>query len=364
MTHDKAIKCVRDKIDVLDSKLLTLINQRIELAKEIGDLKKIAGHDTVIYRPEREAQVIRRLNGENKGQLSSTQVNAVFREIMSICRNAELPLRIAVLGPEGTFTQIAALQQFGSSIQSVLLPEIDQIFAAVEHGDAHYGVVPIENSSEGIISQTADCLVSSSLNIAGEIHLPIHQTLLSAATKISDIQTVFSHAQSLSQCRKWLFSHLPNVKIKSVSSNAEAALLAQSTPNSAAIASEIAAVQYDLNILAKNIEDHHHNTTRFLVLAHEKIAPSGDDKTSLVMSCKNEPGSLFRLLEPLHNYGISMLKIESRPSKIKHWEYVFFIDIQGHAEDSDVRSALKEVEMSAEYFRVLGAYPCAQDFLG
>lgn len=360
MSLESQLKVIRNQIDTIDSDILRLINKRISLAREVGKVKEsFSESQAVIYKPEREAQVIRRLIEENKGDISPEQINIVCREVMSICRGAEARLRVAVLGPEGTFTEMAALQQFGSSVEIVQQSRIDQVFSAVETSDTNYGVVPVENSTEGVVSATADLLVSTSLTIAGEIYLPIHQALLGRKQELGNIKTIYSHAQSLSQCRLWILEHLPGVEIESVSSNAEAAKLASQCAHCAAIAGENAAMQYGLNVLASHIEDHKNNTTRFLVLSREEVAPSGKDKTSLLMSCRNEPGSLFKLLQPMHDHGISMLKIESRPSKIKRWEYLFFVDIEGHRSEAAIALALKEVEKAAGYFRVLGAYPSA-----
>lgn len=357
---DAELISIRDQIDEVDSSLLDLINLRISLAKQIGVIKQnISGDSAIIYRPEREAQVIRRLTLENNGGLNPEQINLIFREVMSVCRGAEARLQISALGPKGTFTEIAALQQFGSSVEIALHDRIDQIFNAVETGNANYGVVPVENSTEGIVNVTADLLASTSLIIAGEILLPIHQSFLSTHTELSKIKKVFSHAQSFAQCRMWLQDALPGVEIENVSSNAVAAEMAANCDGCAAIAGENAATQYGLNVLANRIEDNKENTTRFLVLSRESVAASGKDKTSLLMSCKNEPGSLFKLLKPLHDHGVSMLKIESRPSKTKRWEYLFFVDIEGHQNDQAIKPALEEVEAAAGYFRVLGAYPSA-----
>jgi len=360
MSLESQLKLIRVQIDAVDSDILRLINKRIDLAKQVGKIKEsFSESQAVIYKPEREAQVIRRLVEENRGDISPGQINIVCREIMSICRGAEARMRVSVLGPEGTFTEMAALQQFGSSVDIIQQSRIDQVFSAVETGDVNYGVVPVENSTEGVVSATADLLVSTALVIAGEIYLPIHQALLGTQPDLSKIKTVYSHAQSLSQCRLWLLENLPGVAIESVSSNAEAARLASACDSCAAIAGENAAMQYGLNVLASHIEDHKNNTTRFLVLSREQVAPSGRDKTSLLMSCRNKPGSLFKLLQPMHDHGISMLKIESRPSKIKRWEYLFFVDIEGHRNDPKIKRALQEVERESGYFRVLGAYPSA-----
>jgi chorismate mutase/prephenate dehydratase len=369
MDLETQLKGIRDQIDAIDSDWLRLINKRIELAKQVGEIKHAFSVENprtdsrqagvVIYKPEREAQVIRRLIEENTGEISNQQINVLSREIMSICRGAEARMQVAVLGPEGTFTEMAALQQFGSSVDIVPKSQLDQVFNAVETTDVNYGVVPVENSTEGIVSTTADLLVSTPLFIAGEIYLPIHQALLGVNEDYSKIKKIYSHAQSLSQCRLWLLEHLPNVDIEAVSSNAEAARRASEEVDCGAIAGENAALQYGLDVLANHIEDYKNNTTRFLVLSREEVTSSGRDKTSLLMSCRNQPGSLFKLLQPMHDHGISMLKIESRPSKIKRWEYLFFVDIEGHRQDENIKRALTEVEAAAGYFRVLGAYPCA-----
>ncbi len=355
-----SIEKVRQKIDALDGELLSLLNRRIELAKEIGELKvRQDGEEAFIYRPEREAQVLRRLKAENTGDISSEQIDALFREVMSISRGAEARLSVAVLGPEGTFSETAAKKQFGSSVKIVGLSRIEEVFNAVEHKLANYGVVPVENSTEGGISATADSLVESNCNISGEVYLAIHQHLLSTVADIHSIKTVYSHAQSLAQCRNWLLQHLPSVEIVSVASNAVAAKTAATTPNSAAIAGEVAAVQYNLQVLARKIEDEPDNTTRFLVLSNEDVLASGNDKTSLLISCTNRPGGLFALLKPLNDCEISMLRIESRPAKSKRWDYLFFVDIEGHQTDSAVEKALTALEREADLFRVLGSYPRA-----
>ncbi len=355
-----SIASIRDKIDRIDSQLLEMLNERVELAKDIGALKvQEAGEQAVIYRPEREAQVLRRLKSENVGHVSDEQIDVLFREVMSISRGAEAQLSVAVLGPEGTFSEIAGKKQFGSAVNIVGFSRIDEVFDAVGHGTVNYGVVPVENSTEGGISATADCLVDSSCQISGEVLLPIHQYLLSNADSIESVSTVFSHAQSLAQCRNWLFKQMPNAEIVSVASNAAAAQTAAQTPGSAAIASEVAAVKYNLDILARNIEDEPDNTTRFLVIAKEGCLSSGYDKTSLLISCANKPGGLFSLLKPLNEFGISMLRIESRPAKSKRWDYLFFIDIEGHQTQSNVAKALASLKEEADLFKLLGSYPRA-----
>lgn len=355
-----SIASIRNQIDSLDSQLLEMLNQRIELAKQIGALKvQEYGEQVMIYRPEREAQVLRRLKSENNGYVSDEQIDVLFREVMSISRGAEAQLSVAVLGPEGTFSELAGKKQFGSAVNIVGFSRIDEVFDAVEHGTAHYGVVPIENSTEGGISATADCLVDSPCKISGEVYLPIHQYLLSNAENSDAVTTVFSHAQSLAQCRNWLVKQMPKAEIVSVASNAAAAQTAAQTINSAAIASEVVAVKYDLNVLAHNIEDEPDNTTRFLVISKEGCWSSGYDKTSLLISCANRPGGLFALLKPLNEFGISMLRIESRPAKNKRWDYLFFVDVEGHQSDDNVAKALASLKNEADLFKLLGSYPRA-----
>ncbi|MFT5260409.1 MAG: chorismate mutase/prephenate dehydratase [Saprospiraceae bacterium] len=355
-----SIESVRQKIDALDTELLSMLNKRIDLAKEIGEIKvKQDGEQALIYRPEREAQVLRRLKSENSGHLQDEQIDVLFREVMSISRGAEARLSVAVLGPEGTFSEMAGKKQFGSSVNIIGLSRIEEVFTAVENGTANYGVVPVENSTEGGISATADSLVNSNCKISGEVYLPIHQFLLSNAGSLDAITTVYSHGQSLAQCRNWLLQKLPHVEVVSVGSNAVAAKMAAEAPDTAAIAGEIAAVQYQLNILARNIEDESDNTTRFLVISKEGVLSSGNDKTSLLISCTNRPGGLFALLKPLNDHNISMLRIESRPAKSKRWDYLFFVDIEGHQLDENMSNALDALLKEADLFRVLGSYPRA-----
>lgn len=354
------LKQFRDKIDAIDTQVLTLVNERAALAREIGHLKD----DGVIYRPEREAQVIRRLQSENKGPLSPEAVSHLFRAVMSNCRALEKELSIAFLGPLGTYSEEAALKQFGEGRQAVVCASIDEVFRTVEAGQADYGVVPVENSTEGAVGITLDLLLSSPLQVIGEITLPVHHCLLSAQQDIRQISHVFSHAQSLSQCHEWLNKHLPNAAREAVTSNARAAqmiheLVASEGTFAAAIASKRAAELFDLHILAENIEDDPKNTTRFLVVGNHAVAPSGQDKTSLVMSAHNKPGAVLQLLEPFSRHGVSMTKLESRPSRQNLWNYVFFVDIEGHQQQPAVQAALKDLAERATLLKVLGSYPTA-----
>lgn len=354
------LKQFRDQIDALDEQMLKLVNERAQLARKIGNVKD----DGVIYRPEREAQILRRLQSHNAGPLSNEAVSNIFRAVMSNCRALEKELAIAFLGPLGTYSEEAALKQFGEGRQAVVCCSIDEVFRTIEAGQADYGVVPVENSTEGAVGITLDLLLSSPLKICGEVTLSVHHTLLSAQEDISRITHVFSHGQSLSQCHEWLNKNMPNAHREAVTSNARAAqmvheLVSTEGTFAAAIASKRAAELFNLNVLAENIEDDPKNTTRFLVLGPHPVARSGRDKTSLVMSAPNKPGAVVQLLEPLSRHGVSMSKFESRPSKQNLWDYVFFVDIEGHQADPAVQAALIEVRERAAFLKVLGSYPVA-----
>lgn len=346
---------LRDRIDALDTELLRLLNERAKLAQAVGHIK-----NGQIYRAEREAQVLRRLCAENPGPLKADNIEHLFREIMSACRDLEQHLRIAYLGPQGTFSQAAVFKQFGHAVGEVPSATIDEAFRAVETGRADYAVVPVENSTEGTVSRTLDLVVGSPLKICGEVLLPIHQNLLRKAGGIEGITRVYGHAQSLAQCQHWLNQNLPRAERVSVVSNAEGARLAAEDPAAAAIAGEGAAEAYGLQIVAPRIEDEPNNTTRFLVLSDHDALASGRDKTSLVMSAPNVPGSVVKLLQPLADAGVSMTKFESRPVKGANWEYLFFVDIEGHRDDPRVATALKEVTARAAMVKLLGSYPAAR----
>ena len=346
---------LRDRIDKLDDELLKLVNQRAALAQQIGHLKE----DGVMLRPEREAQVLLRLQKLNSGPLSNAAVARLFTEVMSQCRALEAPLTVAYLGPQGTFTEAAAQKRFGSAIQEHSCATIDEVFRAVASGTAHYGMVPVENSTEGAVGRTLDLLMQSTLTICGEMVLPIHQCLLGRRAELSAIKTVYSHPQSFGQCQDWLNTHLRHAARIPVASNAEAARLAAENPLSAAIAGSQAAALFGLEILAENIEDDAGNTTRFLVLGTQQVAPSGNDKTSLVMSTANRPGAVHDLLVPLAKHGVSLTKLESRPARSGLWEYVFYMDIEGHQADVKVAAALAELKQVAAFVKVLGSYPVA-----
>jgi chorismate mutase / prephenate dehydratase len=354
------LKKYRDKIDAIDAEVLNLVNERAKLAREIGGLKE----DGVIYRPERESQILRRLQSQNAGPLSDDAVSNIFRAVMSNCRALEKEISIAFLGPLGTYSEEAALKQFGQGRSAIVCGSIDEVFRTVEAGQADYGVVPVENSTEGAVGITLDLLLASPLKVISEVTLPVHHCLLSAQHDASQITHVFSHGQSLAQCHEWLNKNLPKAEREAVTSNARAAQMIHelvATPGTfaAAIASKRAAELFNLNVLAENIEDDPKNTTRFLVLGKHDVAPSGKDKTSLVMSAQNKPGAVVQLLEPLSRHGVSMTKLESRPSKQNLWDYVFYVDIEGHQLDAPIQAALKELAERASLLKVLGSYPVA-----
>jgi len=352
---------VRERIDKVDEQIQRLINERAHLAQQVGLSKARDGHTVDFYRPEREAQVLRMARARNAGPLRDAEVLRLFREIMSACLAQQEPLKVAFLGPEGTFSQTAVLNHFGHSVRALPLSSIDEVFHEVEAATADFGVVPIENSTEGSVNHTLDRFLSSPLKICGEVELRICHHLMGAMGALSRIERVCSHPQSLAQCRQWLEEHLPEVEQVPVSSNAEGARRARDEKGSAAIAGETAAEIYGLKVLAAEIEDRADNSTRFLVLGRKLFTPSGEDRTTLLVSVghTDAPGALHRLLEPLARYGISMTRIESRPSRRRKWDYVFFIDIEGHAEDEAVRKALAALKKRASLFRVLGSYPRA-----
>jgi len=352
---------VRARIDAVDEKIHALINERAKLAQAVGVSKTLAGQTVDFYKPEREAQVLRMARERNRGPLRDEEVLRLFREIMSACLAQQEPLKVAFLGPEGTFTQTAVLTHFGHSVRALPLASIDEVFHEVESANADFGVVPIENSTEGTVNHTLDRFLSSPLKICGEVELRIHQFLMGKMTSLERIARVCSHQQSLAQCRSWLQDHLPDVERVSVASNAEAARRARDEDGTAAIAGQTAAEVYGLEVLATDIEDRPDNTTRFLVLGRKLFQPSGEDRTTVLVSVSHgqAPGALFRLLEPLARHRVSMTRIESRPSRRRKWDYVFFIDLEGHCADKPVAQALAALKRRASLFRILGSYPRA-----
>ena len=361
-----SLSSLRARIDAVDEKLHALINERARLAREVGMSKHADGHVVDFYKPEREAQVLRMALERNErargqGALRNEEILRLFREIMSACLAQEAPLKVAFLGPEGTFTQTAVLKHFGHSVRGLPLSSIDEVFHEVESAQADFGVVPIENSSEGTVNHTLDRFVNSPLKICGEVELRIHHFLMGKMRAMGDVRRICSHAQSLAQCRGWLDEHLPAMERIAVASNAEGARRARDEAGTAAIAGQTAAEVYGLELLATEIEDRPDNTTRFFVIGRRLFAASGADRTTLLVSVgnTNSPGALHQLLAPLASNGISLTRIESRPSHKGKWNYVFFMDIEGHAEDPKVSKALAQLRKQASLYRVLGSYPRA-----
>lgn len=347
---------LRKRIDSIDDQMLQLISDRAAIAREVGHVKEPG---SPLYRPEREAMILRRMQAANGGPLSADAVARIFREIISNCMALEQPLVIAFLGPEGTFSHAAAAKHFGTAPTFEPCPTIDEVFRQVEAGTANYAVVPVVNSTEGFVGRTLDLSISSPLKVCAEIDFRVQQNLMSVETELAAISKVFSHSQSLAQTAGWLSRHLPNAERVPVASNAEAARMASVTPGSAAIAGEMAAARFSVPILFRNIEDSPNNTTRFWVLGKQDVGASGRDKTSLILSAPNRPGAVVDLIEPLKRHGVSMTHFESRPSPDRLWEYYFFLDIEGHTSDPRVAAALADVKAQSSYFKVVGSYPSA-----
>jgi chorismate mutase/prephenate dehydratase len=357
MAEDREQELARHRaaIDAIDRELLAQLNARAARAQDIGRLK--AGG--AAYRPEREAQVLLRLQAENRGPLGNEAVAGVFRQVMSACLALEQPMRVAYLGPAGTFSHAAVARHFGKFAHAEPYATIDEVFRAAEGGQTDYAVVPVENSTEGAVGRTLDLMCQTPLSICGEIKLRVRQNLLSNVAALSEVTRVYSHAQSLAQCVEWLARHLPAAARVAVASNAEAARMAAAEPGAAAIAGEIAASIYGLGILAQHIEDEPNNTTRFWVLGSQDVPASGRDETSIVMSAPNRPGAIYALLEPIAKHGVSMSRLESRPARTGLWEYLFFVDLVGHSSDPAVAEALSELREKAPFIKILGSYPAA-----
>ncbi|MCB1685974.1 MAG: prephenate dehydratase [Pseudomonadales bacterium] len=357
-----SLESVRKRIDEIDEALTQLLSERAGCALQVGEIKQAepSSEPPVFFRPEREAQILKRIQARNPGPLSNQELARLFREIISCCLNLEQPLTIAYLGPAGTYTEAAAVKQFGHFATTRALASIDEVFREVESESAHYGVVPVENSTEGMVNHTLDCFMASALRICAEVEMPIHHALMvDPQAGDAAIEEIISHSQSLAQCRKWLDAHYPGIARTPVNSNAEAARLVLDHPGKAAIAGDVAAERYGLRVVARNIEDQADNKTRFLVIGRQNVGPSGDDKTSLLVSVRNEPGALYRVLEPFHRHDISLSRIETRPARSGNWSYVFFIDFDGHRSDPKIQQVLAEVgEVSLEV-RTLGSYPQA-----
>lgn len=347
---------LRREIDRIDETLAELIDQRAGQAKRIGELKGGAP----AYRPERESQVLAQVMKKAR-VLSPERMATVFREIVSACRGLEEAIRVSYLGPEGTFSEQAVRKHFGRAVEALPVSSVDEAFRRCESGAAQFTVVPAENSTEGVVGRTLDLLVSTPLRICGEVELRVQQNLLSKVNALGEVKRVYSHAQSLAQCAGWLAQNLPGIERIPVASNAEAAQRAAAEPGTAAIAGLAAGERYGVEPLARSIEDDPSNTTRFLVLGTLEAAPSGRDRTSLVMSAENRPGAVHALLTPLAQHGVSMSRIESRPARARTtlWEYLFFIDVEGHQNDAHVAGALAALRERAPFLKVLGSYPVA-----
>ncbi len=357
MNKPDSLDAVRKEIDLIDLQIQNLLNQRATCAERVATIKLAEGIHTDFYRPEREAQILRSVASRNKGPLSDNTVARLFREIISACLAHEETMTIAYLGPAGTYTHAAVHKHFGRAVSTTPLATIDAIFQEVDTEQAKYGLVPVENSTEGAVNHTLDLFLSSPLKICGEVSLAIHHNLLGSGGSFDSIDVIFSHQQSLAQCRHWLETHYPDIRQEAVSSNAEAARRVQGNNSAAAIAGVEAAELYGLNILAKNIEDKKDNTTRFLVIGKQQVPPSGQDCTTLLVSAPNRPGGLRTLLKPLSDAGISLTRIESRPGAGGLWEYVFFMDINGHQQDECIARVLAQLKQELPLFRVLGSYP-------
>ena len=352
---DDELKALRARIDSIDDAMLQLLSERAGIAQQVGRAKK----GEKIYRPEREAQIVRRLREANPGPLSGDTIERLMREIMSACRAVEETTRVAYLGPAGTFSQQAVHKHFGHEVEALAETDIDACFQAVETGRADFAVAPVENSTEGVIGRTLDLIVASPLKICGEVMLPIHQTLMRKQASLDGIRRVYGHAQSLAQCQQWLSRHLPSVERISVVSNSEGARRAAVEPDAATLGSATAAELYGLVVVESRVEDEASNTTRFLVLGQTEASPSGRDKTSLVMGARNQPGAVVKLLQPLADAGISMSKLESRPARSGNWEYLFFVVCEGHRQDPKLAAALAEIGSRAAFLKILGSYPAA-----
>ena len=351
---------LRDRIDAIDNQLLTLLNQRAAVALSVGEIKKKEG--SVVFRPEREAQVIDNLKTGNAGPLLNESVAPIWREIMSACRALETPTRVAYLGPAGTFSEEAALGYFGSSIVRVPCASIDEVMHAATGGAADFGVVPVENSTEGVVARSLDLFLTTPLFIIGETSLVVRHNLLRAGVaSLGGVKAVCAHPQALAQCHRWLSHHLPDAERRPVASNAEGARLAGGDDALAAIASQRAATEYGLHVVAPAIQDDPHNRTRFAIVTHPQRHPapkaSGHDCTSLVVSVVNRPGAVHDMLVPLKDHGVSMSRFESRPARSGQWEYYFYVDIEGHPDEPRVAAALKELRAVCAFFKILGTYP-------
>jgi chorismate mutase/prephenate dehydratase len=357
LSRKESLDALRKKIDHVDAKLVELLNERASLAQEIGRTKSLNGQE--IYVPGREKEIYKRISDINGGPLPEQSVHSIYREILSASRSLEAPLTVAYFGPEATYTHMAARDRFGASTNYVAMPSIPDVFQEVKQGRVDYGVVPIENSTEGVVTHTLDMLVEADVKISAEIVLDVHHCLLSRSGKADDVREIISHPQALAQCRRWTTANYPNARVTEASSTAQAAQMAAKDASLAAIASALAKDMYGLEVVARNIEDQANNITRFLVIGARSPKPSGDDKTSIVFSVKDEVGVLHRMLDPFARNKINLSKIESRPLKQKPWEYLFFLDLEGHIEEPRIQKAIKKLEKICLFIKILGSYPAA-----
>ena len=349
------LKPLREQIDAIDSQILDLLGRRARIAQEVGHVK--AETNAPVFRPEREAQVLRAVAERNPGPLGAHEVQTIFREIMSACRALEKRITVAYLGPSGTFSEQAVYQQFGSAIETLPCVSIDEVFRATEAGTADFGVVPVENSSEGAINRTLDLMLATTTVISGEVSIPVHHSLMTKTGTMDGVTLICAHSQALAQCQAWLNLHFPGIERRAVASNAEAAIMASGDPTVAAIASEMAGEQYRLGVVQAHIQDDPHNRTRFAVIGRLHTSPSGRDQTTLVLAAPNKAGAMHHLLAPLARHGVSMTRFESRPARTGTWEYFFYVDLEGHAQDPAVAAALGDLQAVAPFFKVLGSYP-------
>lgn len=355
LRRNESVDAVRKKIDQVDEKIVALLNERAFLAQKIGRTKSLGKEE--IYVPGREKEIFQRISSLNRGPLPEQAIRSIYREVLSASRSLESAIKIAYLGPEASFTHMAARERFGSSTTFLPLAGIGDVFQEVSQGRAHYGVVPVENSTEGVVAHTLDMLVEADVKICAEASLEIHLYLLSRSGRTEDIQSIVSHPQALAQCRRWLASRFPQTRVDEVASTAQAAKMAAQDSTVAAIASGLAKDFYDLEVVEGNIEDQANNITRFLVIGTQEPRPSGDDKTSIVFSVKDEVGILHRMLEPFAKNRINLTKVESRPLKRKPWEYLFFLDFEGNLKEPRIQRAMKKLERSCVFIKVLGSYP-------
>jgi chorismate mutase/prephenate dehydratase len=355
LSRKESVDALRKKIDQIDAKIVGLLNDRACLAQTIGQRKSL--HNQEVYVPSREKEILDRVSQLNRGPLSVQTIRSVFREVIAGCRAVESPLKIAFFGAPATYSHLAAREKFGSAVTLLPTASISEVFQEVRQGRVSFGVVPIENSTEGAVTHTLDLLVDSDLQICAEIFLVIHHNLLSRSGRAEDVQKIVSHSQALAQCRQWLGAHFPKVQVEEVASTAHAAKMAADDTTLGAISSSLAKEVYDLQFVAENIEDQSNNITRFLVIGENYSEPSKNDKTSLVFSVKDRPGVLYRMLEPFAKSRINLTKIESRPIKNKPWEYMFFLDLNGHREELRVKRAIKDLEKDCVFLKILGSYP-------